>query len=647
MAAPRRRFIRYILLPIAAIFLLYRGFFGPSSAGRDDGPILNQAPPSQTGPIEFVPSGFDWATGFTPSHPRPAEQARLPLASARKPLPRVQHAFEADPPRHDQPVQEARQKAVRDAFKKSWDSYSKNAWTRDELRPLAGGGKDTFGGFGATLVDALDTLWIMGLRQEFVDAAREACRLDFSPTAITRRVGSLNVFETTIRFLGGLISAHDLSGEPALLSKAVELGDMLLAAFDTPTHIPGFWLNFQDAAKGHQSAGSGDPSAAPTSLSLEFTRLAQLTGNDKYYAAIDVVSSMLQKTQKNTLLPGMWPTLLNFQSWETAGAQPHAEFGLGALADSLYEYLPKMHLLLEGSDPKYEAMYRGAMDVVEKHVLFRPMAPPNGSAAEGTIPDILFSGTATVHQDGSVTNNNEGQHLACFTGGMFALGGRLFDNPHHEKIGEQLARGCAWGYARFPTGLLPEMFGTSVCPSIDKQCAWDEGRWIREIQPPWEKPKVNRKGAVNGFDKSKLLPTGFTHARDPRYILRPEAIESLFVLYRITGKDDLRDIAWRMFLDIQTATSTPLGNAAVEDVTATGKAKQIDSMEVSLLSCFVFTLSIPTLHSTHKLGREPALPVLRRKLTASPTELLAGRNVKVLLPDILRPRVDQSRRVGA
>ncbi|TLS24778.1 hypothetical protein PpBr36_08834 [Pyricularia pennisetigena] len=581
MPAPRRRFVR-LLLPVAAIFfVLYQAFFRLSSAGSDHGPILTQVPPPRAGSIEFVPSGFDWATGFRPYYPRPpADQARLPPASARRPIPRVQHAFETDPPRGDLPVQEARQKAVRDAFKKSWDSYDKHAWTHDELRPLTGGGKDTFGGFGATLVDALDTLWIMGLKQEFVDAARVACRLDFSPTAITKRAGSLNVFETTIRFLGGLISAHDLSGEPALLQKAVELGDMLLAAFDTPTRIPGFWLNFHDAANGRQHAGSGDPAASPASLSLEFTRLAQLTNNHKYYDAIDVISNMLYKTQNQTLLPGMWPVLLNFQSWETAGVQSHHEFGLGALADSLYEYLPKMHALLAGSDPKYEAMYRVAMDVVEKHVLFRPMAPPNGSGAgQGTVPDILFSGTATVHEDGSVTNNNEGQHLACFTGGMFALGGRLFDNPHHQKIGEQLARGCAWGYASFPTGLLPEMFGTSVCPTIDKPCAWDEARWTRELQPPWEKPKVNGNGAVHGSEKTKLLPRGFTHARDARYILRPEAIESLFVLYRITGQDELRNIAWRMFLDIQVATSTPLANAAINDVTETGKVKQIDSME--------------------------------------------------------------------
>ena len=48
----------------------------------------------------------------------------------------------------------------------------------------------------------------------------------------------LNVFETTIRYLGGLLSAYDFNGNKALLSKALELGDMLYAAFDTPNRLP-------------------------------------------------------------------------------------------------------------------------------------------------------------------------------------------------------------------------------------------------------------------------------------------------------------------------------------------------------------------------------------------------------------------------
>lgn len=65
-----------------------------------------------------------------------------------------------------------------------------------------------FGGLGATVIDSLDTLYIMGLADEF-KAARTFVAERFDPIASKDH---LNVFETTIRFLGGLISAYDLSG---------------------------------------------------------------------------------------------------------------------------------------------------------------------------------------------------------------------------------------------------------------------------------------------------------------------------------------------------------------------------------------------------------------------------------------------------
>jgi mannosyl-oligosaccharide alpha-1,2-mannosidase len=68
--------------------------------------------------------------------------------------------------------------------------------------------------------------------------------------------------------------------------------------------------------------------------------------------------------------------------------------------------------------------------------------------------------------------------------------------------------------------------------------------------------------------------------RDTRYILRPEAIESIFLLYRMTGKEDLRDLAWRMWESIMKATETPLGNSAIADVTVKGETSKMDSMEV-------------------------------------------------------------------
>lgn len=53
------------------------------------------------------------------------------------------------------------------AVKHSWHGYESYAWGMDELTPLSRGGKDTFGGLGATLIDSLDTLHMMGLYSDF------------------------------------------------------------------------------------------------------------------------------------------------------------------------------------------------------------------------------------------------------------------------------------------------------------------------------------------------------------------------------------------------------------------------------------------------------------------------------------------------
>lgn len=117
-------------------------------------------------------------------------------------------------------------------------------------------------------------------------------------------------------------------------------------------------MDWGNARAGRQVAGTADPSASPASLGLEFTRLAQLTGEDKYYSAIDRVRAFLHRTQDETRIPGMWPRQLDFQN-ERAD---HDGFTLGALADSLYEYLPKMYILTGGLADTYEPMYRKASE---------------------------------------------------------------------------------------------------------------------------------------------------------------------------------------------------------------------------------------------------------------------------------------------
>ena len=104
------------------------------------------------------------------------------------------------------------------------------------MTPHTASYQDTFGGWAATLVDSLDTLWLMGLKEEFEEAVAAALTIDFT----TSDTHTINVFETTIRYMGGFLGAYEVSGKkhPELLDKAVEVGELMMSAFDTPNRMP-------------------------------------------------------------------------------------------------------------------------------------------------------------------------------------------------------------------------------------------------------------------------------------------------------------------------------------------------------------------------------------------------------------------------
>ncbi|KAB5549548.1 family 47 glycosyl hydrolase [Coniochaeta sp. 2T2.1] len=495
--------------------------------------------------LHFRPSTVDWAN-WTQYYPVTDSIRALPTGTPRD-IPKIQFEF---PLYRPDAVSRQRQQAVKDVFVRGWDSYKENAWEYDELLPVSGGWQNSLGGWGLTMIDALDTLYIMGLRDEFDFAAGTIAQLDWANTTYHE----INVFETTIRHLGGLLSAYDLSREKALLQKAEELGNMLYLAFDTPNRLPPFLLDFVDAKSGTQIAGDMDPGAGPGSLSLEFTRLAQLTGDNKFFDAVDRITSFLERSQNASDIPGLWPVLIDFRNEDVT--QDHS-FTLGANSDSLYEYFPKMHLLLGGLDPKYESLYRTAMDAAIPHLLFKPMLPGEH--------DHLFTCDA-VNSTGYVRKDPTSQHLGCFAGGMFALGGKIFSNATHVTIGDRLARSCAWAYSQFESGIMPEKFGMIPCANLSGPCWFDDKLWDRQ------------RGDVSS------LPVGFTNAQDPRYLLRPEAIESVFLLYRMTGASALLDVAWGMFESIVNATETGWANSAVGNVTTRGGGENLDAMDSFWLS---------------------------------------------------------------
>ena len=111
--------------------------------------------------------------------------------------------------------QNERQKKVVEAFKHAWEGYRKYAWGHDELLPVSKSHSEWFG-VGLTIVDSLDTMLLMNLAEEFQQARDWVA----SSLSFDKKV-DVNLFETTIRVLGGLLSAYHLSKDEVFLRKAV------------------------------------------------------------------------------------------------------------------------------------------------------------------------------------------------------------------------------------------------------------------------------------------------------------------------------------------------------------------------------------------------------------------------------------------
>ncbi len=529
-------------------------------------PGLNDLGPPKVAPPAPFSNGQKVFGQYTFHEKNPIkEYLRFPSSSPLK-LPKVQHEFGTESP-EDKTKRLERLAAVKASFEHSWQGYKSHAWMKDELSPLDGGSVQSFGGWAATLVDTLDTLWMMGMKEEFEGAVNAAKDINFNSTSEE----TLNVFETTIRYLGGFLGAYDLTNGtyPVLLQKATEVADLLYCAFDTPNRMPATRWKWKEALEGEaQKAGESTLIAEIGSLSLEFTRLSQLTGELKYYDAIQRIMNEFDNKQSLTKLPGLWPTVMNAKLITFVGTG----FTLSAMADSLYEYMPKQHMLLGGVGEQMKKMYEYSITAAMNHVFFQPMVPGND--------DILFSGGASVDDETKkITTDARGQHLGCYAGGMVGIGAKVFGRPEHMHMARRLVDGCIWAYDNMPSGIMPEVFSMLAC-EMNSACVWDEKQWRNAVlqnakgHPTEENTVMNDEELVTYTITRGHLKPGFVEISDPRYLLRPEAIESVFIFYRLTGESHYLDAAWRMFQAIEKHTRTEFANAMINDVTVENPEKQ-------------------------------------------------------------------------
>ena len=589
---------------------------------------------------------------------------KLPGAAPAK-IPRLQHDFSVY---HESEIhkdeRKRRREAVKEAFEHSWNGYKQHAWLHDEVRPISGEPNDPFGAWGATLIDSLDTLWIMDMKKEFEAAVADLKKVDFTRSNLEQ----INVFESTIRYIGGLLGAYDLTNRKynVLLHKAIELGEMLYHCFDTPNHMPVLRWNWQQCEAGEveQEATEDAIVAELGSLTLEFTRLTQLTGDLKYYDAAARVLELFKREQSETHVPGLWPLRVNAR---TESLHDDNSFTLGGQADSLYEYLPKTYLLLQGSDDDYREMYEYAISSAKQYLAFEPLIPlqsdedPSANTRpakkinldkdedeEGDLakrdlettaterngteeaprslrkreynfsPDysnpILLGTAYSVWKTASVDLLPDAQHLACYAGGMVAIAARAFAPFHHHSetdedmdFAERLVAGCVWSYRATPTKIGPEMYKLTPCrkgraaitsgeerdwTGVEPgKCRWNRDAWmkaVRERHAPFMDPAKLAMDESEDADfwehwvKKQGLKEGFVEIMDGKYQLRPETIESVFVLWRITGDPKYQDIAWEMFQSITRLTKTKIAYAGLPDVMVNPSLLALGKRDVEL-----------------------------------------------------------------
>jgi hypothetical protein len=241
--------------------------------------------------------------------------------------------------------------AVRAEFLHCWNAFERHALGHDELRPLTRTGHDWHAhSLHMTPVDALDTMLLMGLTEE---AARTRAWL-LQHLSFDLDISVKN-FEITIRILGGLLSAFQMTGDARLLALAEDLGDRLLPAFASPTGMPYRYVNLRT---GKTSGARTNPAEIGTLL-LEFGTLARLTQREVFY---EKAKRALVELHSRRSPLGLVGAELDVET----GAWTNPTSHVGGGIDSYHEYVLKCARLF--GDEDCATMARESLRAINEHL---------------------------------------------------------------------------------------------------------------------------------------------------------------------------------------------------------------------------------------------------------------------------------------
>jgi hypothetical protein len=239
---------------------------------------------------------------------------------------------------------------VKQEYLHAWTAYTHYAWGHDELEPLSKQPHDWYGvSLHMTEIDGLDTMLLMGLDPQAKAAEEDIDQhLNFDQDIYVKN------FEITIRCLGGLESAYEITGDKRLLYLAEDLGLRLLPAFKSPTGMPYEYVNLKTG-----KVRGSETNPAEVALLPEFGTLSKLTGNPVYYNAAKRAMMELWKRRSTINLVGGG---INVET----GKWTNTTASIGGGIDSFYEYALKSWLLF--GDKDMEAMWKGSAAAVNQYL---------------------------------------------------------------------------------------------------------------------------------------------------------------------------------------------------------------------------------------------------------------------------------------
>ncbi|KAJ5679670.1 mannosyl-oligosaccharide alpha-1-2-mannosidase 1B [Penicillium macrosclerotiorum] len=445
--------------------------------------------------------------------------AAMPSRRSDQTCNKVQYDFPKGTGKNDH-----RAESVKQAYAREWNQYAKYAFPDDDLLPITHEGTNDLFGWGATVVDGIDTAIIMGLTDIVEKQLKHIASVDFTLLSAYDLIKS-----------GKFPNPYDDDLVEALLSQAKSLATAISPVFDTITGLPVANLNFstgelvRSTTTVNGTTYNSTNTAQAGTMILEYYRLSDLTGDESFRQSAQKAEKYLIKPSPAPAFPGLVGTELNTDTGEFITFDGGWEAGV----DSFIEYLIKTYVYDRGDSmsPNLRDFWVTTAESSIQNIALHPYHRP----------ELTF--LSQLDTDGNIMWSMD--DYACFAGGNLLLGGKYLDRPDITELGMQVTDSCHWLYNTTLTKLGPSTIAWYNSNNLAYNNAYNKNATYRA------------EAAKNGY-----------FIEDPSYRSYPEPLESVFYAWRITGDTRWQDYNWETFQALNTTRSASVPYTEISDVNA-------------------------------------------------------------------------------